>query len=142
MDSNEALSRKSSAVWGILDERTRRIMAANEAIALGYGGVSKVRLACGLSRKAISKGIDEIRDGVKPPEGRMRRPGAGRKSLTHHDPGILSALDRLIEPETRGDPGSPLRWICKSTRRLAAELGRQDHPISHVSVAQLLRDQN
>ena len=142
MDSNSELRRKSSAVWGILDERTRRIMAANEAMALGYGGVSKVRRACGLSRKAISKGIDEIRDGVKPPEGRIRRPGAGRKSLTHHDPGILSALDRLIEPETRGDPGSPLRWICESTRRLAAESGRQDHPISHVSVAQLLRDQN
>ena len=74
--------------------------------------------------------------------GRIRRRGAGRKPITVHDPHLLVALDRLIEPDTRGDPESPLRWVCKSTRALAAELGRQRHPISHVKVAQLLHDQH
>jgi hypothetical protein len=74
--------------------------------------------------------------------GRMRRPGAGRKSIVERDPKLLVALDRLIEPETRGDPESPLRWICKSTRHLAAQLTRQKHPVSHEKVAQLLRHQD
>jgi len=117
-------------------------MAANEAIGLGYGGISKVRLACGLSRKAIAKGIHEIQNGIQPPEGKMRRPGAGRKSLTEEDPNLVKALDQLIEPETIGDPESPLRWLCKSTRSLSVELGRRRHPISHAKVAQLLHEQN
>lgn len=116
-------------------------MAASEALALGYGGVSRIRRASGLSRKAIAKGIREIADGSTNP-GRIRQPGAGRKSITERDPKLLAALDRLIEPETRGDPESPLRWICKSTRNLAAQLTRQKHPVSHEKVAQLLRDQN
>jgi hypothetical protein len=131
-----------ASVWPLLDERTRRIIAANEAIGLGYGGISKVRLACGLSRKAIAKGIHEIQNGIQPPEGKMRRPGAGRKSITEQDPSIVRALDQLIEPETIGDPESPLRWLCKSTRCLSVELGRQRHPISPAKVAQLLREQN
>jgi hypothetical protein len=117
-------------------------MAAHEAIGLGYGGISKVRRACGLSRKAIAKGINEIQNSIQPPEGKMRRMGAGRKSITEQDPRIMSALDRLIEPETIGDPESPLRWLCKSTRSLSVELGRQRHPVSHAKVAQLLRAQN
>ena len=116
-------------------------MAASEALALGYGGVSRIRRASGLSRKAIAKGIREIADGSTKP-GRIRQPGAGRKSITERDPKLLAAVDRLIEPETRGDPESPLRWICKSTRNLAAQLTRQKHPVSHEKVAQLLRDQN
>jgi hypothetical protein len=116
-------------------------MAANEALSLGYGGVSRVRRACGLSRKAIAKGICEIVDGNTIP-GRIRRPGAGRKSIVERDPKILAALERMIEPETRGDPESPLRWICKSTRNLAAQLTAQNHPVSHETVAQILRDQN
>ena len=117
-------------------------MAANEAIGLGYGGISKVRLACGLSRKAIAKGIHEIQNGIQPPEGKMRRPGAGRKSITEQDPSLVKALDQLIEPETICDPESPLRWLCKSTRCLSVELSRRRHPISHAKVAQLLREQN
>jgi hypothetical protein len=74
--------------------------------------------------------------------GRVRRPGAGRKSIVESDPKLLASLDRLIEPDTRGDPESPLRWTCKSTRNLAAQLTRQKHSVSHVKVAQLLRDQN
>jgi hypothetical protein len=116
-------------------------MAASEALASGYGGVSRIRRASGLSRKAIAKGIREIADG-NAILGRIRRSGAGRKNIVERDPKLLVSLDRLIEPETRGDPESPLRWICKSTRTLAAQLTRQKHPVSHEKVAQLLRDQN
>lgn len=136
-----SLRRKLSDVWPLLDERSRRLMAASEALSLGYGGVSKIRRASGLSRKAIAKGIREIADGNAMP-GRIRRPGAGRKSIVERDPKLLALLDRLIEPETRGDPESPLRWICKSTRNLAGQLTRHRHPVSHEKVAQLLRDQN
>jgi hypothetical protein len=116
-------------------------MAASEARTLGYGGISQVRRACGLSRKAIAKGMREIKEGMSVPPGRIRRPGAGRKKLITHDPRLPAALDRLIDPETRGDPESPLRWICKSTRTVAAQLTRQKHPISHVKVSQLLKEQ-
>jgi hypothetical protein len=136
-----SLRRKFFDVWPLLDERSRRLMAASEALSLGYGGVSRIQRACGLSRKAIAKGIREIADG-NPLPGRIRRPGAGRKNIVECDPKLLLSLERLIEPETRGDPESPLRWICKSTRNLAAQLTRQKHPVSHEKVAQLLRDQN
>jgi len=116
-------------------------MAASEALALGYGGISRIRRASGLSRKAIARGIGEIVDGSAMP-GRIRRAGAGRKNIVDRDPKLLVSLERLIDPATRGDPESPLRWICKSTRTLAAQLTRQKHPISHEKVAQLLRDQN
>ena len=142
MSSNAVLRQKFGSVWAILDERTRRIMAANEALALGYGGVSRVNRACGLSRKAIARGIQEIKDGFSPGVGRIRRVGAGRRQITARDPRLLAALERLIDPDTRGDPESPLRWICKSTRTLAAQLSKQHHPISHVKVAELLHDQD
>jgi hypothetical protein len=116
-------------------------MAASEAISLGYGGVSRIQRASGLSRKAIANGMREIADG-NTELGRIRRPGAGRKNIIERDPKLLAALDRLIEPATRGDPESPLRWICKSTRNLAAQLSRQKHPVSHEKVAQLLREQH
>ncbi|HLG26072.1 MAG TPA: ISAzo13 family transposase [Candidatus Gracilibacteria bacterium] len=136
-----SLRRKFFDVWSLLDERSRRLMAASEARSLGYGGVSKVRRACGLSRKAIAKGMHEISDGNTMP-GRIRRSGAGRKKITVRDPKLLASLEHLVEPETRGDPESPLRWICKSTRALAAQLTGKKHPVSHEKVAQLLRDQN
>jgi hypothetical protein len=142
MSSIPDLAQKFSSIWPLLDERTRRIMAANEAMGLGYGGVSMVHRASGLSRKAIVKGIQEIEEGSRPLAGRIRRPGAGRKNLTVSDPTLLAALDDLIDGGTRGDPESALRWICKSTRTLAAELCRRHHPISYVRVAQLLQEQN
>ena len=117
-------------------------MAASEAMGMGYGGVSLVRRACGLSRKAISKGIIEIQAGESPSANRIRRPGAGRKKITISDPELLAALDPLIEGGTRGDPESPLRWICKSTRALAAQLTQDRHPISNVKVAQILHAQH
>jgi len=135
------LRAKLASLWPFLDERTRRLCAANEAKILGYGGVSKVHRACGLSRKAITLGLRQLREGIRLPEGRIRRSGAGRKRITTTDPKLSSFLERMIEPETRGDPESPLRWICKSTRALAAQLTRQNHPISYVKVGQLLREQ-
>ncbi|MEI6972601.1 MAG: ISAzo13 family transposase [bacterium] len=134
------LQRKFAPLWPLLDERARRLTAANEARALGHGGVSLVSCACGLSRKAIAKGMREIEEGTPLPPGRIRRPGAGRKKVLARDPGLLEALERLIDPETRGDPESPLRWICKSTRTLAGELARRKHPVSYVKVGQILRD--
>ena len=136
-----ALRKKFRAVWPLLDERARRLMAASEALTLTYGGVSAVHRACGLSRKAIARGIGEIRGKMRLEPGRIRQRGAGRKPLAVKDAGLLAALDRLVEPGTLGDPESPLRWVCKSTRVLAWELTKRHHPISHVKVAQLLHDQ-
>jgi hypothetical protein len=140
--SVELLRQKFASVWPMLDERARRLMAASEALVLSYGGVSIVHRACGLSRQAIARGIREIQGGSRLEPGRVRCSGAGRKAITVHDPQMLAALDRLIEPDTRGDPESPLRWVCKSTRTLAAQLTRRRHPISHVKVAQLLHAQH
>ena len=109
-------------------------------MSMGHGGVSEVSRACGLSRKAIYKGIAEIRRGVGPGTGRMRRPGAGRKSLIHEDPEIADALEELVDASTRGDPQSPLRWTNKSTRTLARQLCDSNHPVSHTKVAELLRE--
>jgi len=140
MNTLSELKRKFRSAWPHLDERTRRIMAATEAVSLGYGGVSVVGRACGLSRKAISRGIREIRGRGKPLVGRIRRPGAGRKSITQSDPRLVQTLEGLIDEQTRGDPESALRWICKSTRAIAQELGQQDHAVSHMKVAQILHD--
>jgi hypothetical protein len=134
------LKEKFDSVWPLLDERTRRIMAASEAKALGYGGVSLVSRACGLSRKAIAKGICEIQGGSTPGEGRIRQPGAGRKPITVTDPQLVTALEELIDEQTVGDPESPLRWICMSTRAIANQLGRQRHPVSHTKAAQILHE--
>jgi len=128
------------AVWPLLDERTRRLLAASEAQALGYGGVSLVHRACGLSRRVIATGIQEIAQGAALAPGRIRRPGAGRKPITVSDPELLDTLEGMIAPDTRGDPESPLRWTCQSTRTLAAALTRQHHPVSPSKVAELLHD--
>ena len=134
------LTTKFRSVWPLLNERTRRLMAASEAKGLGHGGVTLVSRACGLSRKAITKGIREIEAGTPLAPGRIRRPGGGRKPITVSDPQLLEALERLIEPDTRGDPQSPLRWTCKSTRAIARALAARQHPVNHATVAQLLHD--
>jgi len=141
MKKTNALSRKFAAILPLLDERARRLVAASEARSLGYGGVSEICRASGLSRKAISKGIQEIADGVQLPPGRIRRAGAGRKKVTVRDPHLLDALASLVEPETRGDPESPLRWTCKSTRSVAEQLSNSGHAVSHVKISQLLHEQ-
>ena len=115
------------------------MLAANEALHDGHGGISRISRACGLSRVTITKGIREL-DEAPIAAGRIRRPGAGRHKLQVRDPELPRALEALVEPLARGDPQSPLRWTCKSTRKLAAELARQKHPVSHEKVAQFLRD--
>ena len=134
------LTAKFRSVWPLLDERARRLMAASEAKALGYGGVSLVRRASGLSRRVIAKGIREIDKGTALPAGRIRRPGAGRTPLVIADPRLVDTLEAMIDDQTRGDPESPLRWVCKSTRALASALARRHHPVSHTKVAQILHD--
>ena len=125
-----------------MDERGRRQWAAAEAGELGWGGVSAVARATGLSRTTITAGLRELDlpAAKRAAEAmRVRRPGGGRKPLTETDPGLMAALEALIEPATRGDPESPLRWTCKSTRRLADELTHAHHPVSVNTVAALLR---
>jgi len=114
------------------------MLAATEAMEIGYGGVTRVGRACGLSRVTITKGIAELTASPLSEE-RIRRPGGGRQKLILRDPKLLELLEHFVEPLTRGDPESPLRWTCKSTRTLARELTKQKHPISHEKVAQLLR---
>lgn len=132
------IQRKFRQIWPHLNERSRRMLAAAEAVQLGYGGVSLVSQACGLSRVTVTKGIEELGKPALPQE-RIRRHGGGRKSLTVLDPQLPEFLEDLVEPLARGDPESPLRWTCKSTRTLARELAKQRRPISHEKVAQLLR---
>jgi hypothetical protein len=126
-----------------MNERTRRQWAAAEATELGWGGVSAVAATTGLSRTTITAGLRELRQRAEHPDApvspRVRRPGGGRKRRTETDPGLLPALEALVDPVTRGDPEAPLRWTCKSTRRLAEELTRQGHPVCPRSVAALLQ---
>src|SRR4051794_32867213 len=136
------IRRKYQLVVPELDERRRRQWAAAEARELGWGGVSLVARATGLSRPTITAGLRELDQSTlqRAAEAtRVRRPGGGRKPLTETDPGLLAALEALLEPVTRGDPESPLRWTCKSTRRLAAELTQQEHPVGPRTVAALLQ---
>jgi transposase len=123
-----------------LSERARRRWAAVEAVSLGRGGITAVSAATGLAHSTIRRGIDELNNGDAPPAGRERRLGAGRKRATVVDPGIRAALERLVEPDSRGDPQSPLRWTCKSTRRLAQELTAQGHPVGPTTVRRLLKE--
>src|SRR5262249_26540687 len=117
-----------------LTERGRRRWAAVEAVSLGRGGISAVRAATGPAHRTIPRGIRGLDTGHDPPPGYERRPGAGRKPVATADPGIRAALERLVEPGSRGDPQSPLRWTCKSTRRLAQELTAQGHPVGPTTV--------
>jgi len=141
METPLMLKQRLARVWPHLDERAKRMVAASEALRLGYGGISLVSRACGLSRVTIGKGIAEL-DAEPLPAGRIRRPGAGRPTLVERDPDLPAALEALVEPLTRGDPESPLRWTCKSTRTLAAQLTGRGHPVSHEKVAQFLRAMN
>ena len=138
MASLREITDKLSRMWPHLNERARRMVAASEAHQIGYGGVSLVSQACGLSRVTISKGIRQLKASPLP-EIRERRPGGGRRRLERHDPLRPDLLESLVEPLARGDPESPLRWTCKSTRTLAGELVHRHHPISHEKVAQYLR---
>jgi hypothetical protein len=139
----DAIRQKFLALGPVMDERVRRQWAAAEAAAYGWGGVSAVARATGLARNTVAAGGRELRAQAEHPDRPispwLRRPGAGRKRLIEKDPALERALDSLIDPVTRGDPMSPLRWTCKSTRKLAEELRRQNHPVGERTVATLLR---
>jgi hypothetical protein len=137
------IRRKYQVVAVELDERRRRQWAAAEARDAGWGGVTLVARATGLSRPTITAGLAELQlpAAQRAAAGqRVRRPGGGRHAVTATDPTLVAALMALLEPATRGDPESPLRWTCKSTAKLADELTRQDHPVSDRTVAALLKD--
>jgi hypothetical protein len=121
-----------------LDERSLRLCAAADAQMLGYGGVSFVAKAAGLSRTTLYRGADEPSHPEPAKRSRIRRPGGGRKSTTERDQTLLADLDRLLDPVTRGDPMSPLRWTCKSTPKLASELKALGHEVSQATVWRLL----
>jgi len=135
----EVLATKFTALFPHLDERQRRLLLGAEAASLGRGGIAAVALAAGMSVPTVTKGLAEVRAG-EPPSGRVRAAGGGRKRLTETDPGLAVALEALVDPETRGDPGSPLRWTTKSTRVLAEALTEAGHPCSHMRVAELLHE--
>jgi hypothetical protein len=134
----EGIRQKFVALAGDLDERGRRRWAAVEARALGRGGIAAVAIATGLSDRTVRTGLQELADPAPLPDHRQRRPGGGRKPLTHHQPGLVQALDRLIDPVTRGSPTGPLRWTCKGTRELAAALQAEGYEIGASSVRQHL----
>ena len=137
----DVISGKYTTLEPILDERARRLWAATEARAIGRGGVSRVSAATGLSRITIQAGLDELHSGPADPEdvtGRIRRPGGGRKPLTEHAPKLILSLENLVDPGSRGDPMSPLRWTCKGAAKLASELGSQGYRASERSVNRLL----
>jgi hypothetical protein len=140
MEEEAAVRRKFKALAPHLNERTRRLWAATEASSFGYGGVSLVARATGVSRRAIQAGRHEIEAEDVLPEGRVRRPGGGRKSGVFHQPDLPQALESLVEPLTRGDPESPLRWTCKSTRRLSRELSELGYSASSRLVGALLQE--
>ena len=123
-----------------LDERARRLVVASEAKVLGRGGVATVAALTGVSRNTIACGLKELAGSADVAMGRVRRPGGGRKRTVDKDPTLLRDLESLVEPMTRGDPESPLRWTCKSVRTLAKELGRMGHQVSHQLVSEMLED--
>jgi len=141
MEPEEILRSKYRTMSGVLNERTRRLWAATEAVALGRGGLSMVRRATGLAFDTIYRGMKEMSEKGTLAIDRVRRPGGGRKKAMELNPELGKALDRLVEPLTRGDPEGALRWTCKSTRRLAEELKWQGYTVSHVLVATLLAEQ-
>ena len=137
IDLEAKLVEKFSFVSPVLDERAKRLWAAAESRAIGYGGDALVSAATGLSRDRIRRGRAELEQGIVVKE-RLRRPGAGRPRVDETQPGIQEALEQMVEPLTRGDPTSPLRWTCKSKAKLAAALTKQGWQISATTVGHLL----
>lgn len=131
MDRENGIRRRYAALVQLLDERGRRLVLAAEAEALGRGGIAAVARATGASRPMISRGIAELAAAEALPKGRVRRSGGGRKRTTEGDPALLTDLERLVEPLSRGEPDSALRWTLKSVRRLSDELVKMGHRTSH-----------
>jgi len=136
----DPIKQRFASLEPFLDERLRRLYAAAEAKAQGYGGVSAVARATGVSRRAIASGLKELDVPAASRGTRIRQPGGGRKRTAARDTTLVHDLEQLVEPVSRGDPESPLRWTCKSVRKLAAELNCQGHQVSHRVVAELLHE--
>jgi len=135
-----SIGKRFNALAPFLDERTRRLYLASEALAVGRGGISIVARVTGSARPTIAVGIRELQEPSPKASGGIRREGGGRKRAAEKDPGLIEALESLVEPVTRGDPESSLRWTCKSLRKLSDELGRAGHPVSHRVVGELLEE--
>jgi len=134
-----AIGERYRALAGELDERRRRLWAAAEARAAGWGGIAAVARATGMAEQTISSGLRDLESGEQLEPGRVRRAGGGRKRLTDKDPALRSDLERLVDADSRGDPEQPLRWTAKSVRALAEGLRELGHELSHMTVARLLR---
>ena len=141
MLDEDSLRRRKAAILPYLDERQRRLFAAAEAKAAGYGGIAAVSRVTRIAASTIGRGLKDLEAPAPPSPGAVRRPGGGRKSLSATNPRLLEDLNGLVEPSARGDPMSPLRWTCKSLRRLSAELKKLGHQISHTVVGELLKKQ-
>lgn len=137
-DVERGIRMRHEALAPHLNEQQLRLLAGAEANVIGHGGASRVHFVTGASFRTIHRGIAELSGAEPLPDGRIRRPGAGRKKAEANQPELAAALDRLIEPTTRGDPESGLRWTCKSTRVLAAELKKQGFVVGHVKVSEML----
>ena len=140
MDDESGIHTRFKMLAPFLNERTRRLFTAAEAAALGRGGIATVARATGVSRRAIAAGLAELHAPQAASAHGVRRPGGGRKRAVQTDQTLQDNLEQLIDPVTRGDPESPLRWTCKSVRKLAEELRRLGHVTSHRMVAELLHD--
>ncbi|MBI3695602.1 MAG: ISAzo13 family transposase [Acidobacteria bacterium] len=138
MDALAGVRKRFAALEKVLDERSRRLVVAAESTAWGQGGISAVSRATGVSRQVIRLGLAELRRPAGRSAGRIRRQGGGRKKAVEKDATLAADLERMVESTTRGDPESPLRWTCKSVRKLAEELQRLDHQITYPVVAELL----
>jgi hypothetical protein len=144
MDIESAVRERYKNLEWALDERLRRLYAAAEAKAIGHGGITLVQKVTGVARGSIKQGLKELLPSQRTPSGdgsnqRIRRIGGGRKASVKDDAKLLAALESLVEPVTRGDPESPLRWTCKSLRQLESELRSQGHAVSHTSIGVLLK---
>jgi hypothetical protein len=141
MIDSDSISERFVSLSPHLNERGRRLFAATESNTAGYGGIAAVSRITGIAPSTIGRGRSDLAQDVRLEAGRLRRPGGGRKPLVVTNPALLPALLALVEPTERGDPMSPLRWTCKSLRRLAGELQARGHPVSHTVVGELLTQQ-
>jgi len=138
MINQDRIRERFTAVSAQLDERARRLLAATEARAAGHGGIAAVSQATGVAPSTIGRGLQDLAARTPLAPGRVRRPGGGRKPLADNDPTLRADLLELVEPDARGDPLSPLRWTCKSLRRLAAELANLGHQVSRTVIGEML----
>jgi Rhodopirellula transposase DDE domain len=141
MGQNPSVKHRYEALSPFRDERQRRLMVGTEAAALGYGGISAVSRATGVCGDTIRRGLAELNAEADEDFARLRKPGGGRKQAKDEQPGLLDALRELVEPITRGDPESPLRWVSKGVRKLSAALREQGFVAGRTRVGRLLKDE-